>query len=149
MLNLLSNAFKFTMQGSGTVGTSAGGKLRRSFGGGHGSNRHPDSELPHIFERFHRVEGTKGRSFEGTGIGLALISELVKLHGGDVRVRSKLGSRSTASPFRFHWGVNACRKSRLIPAASGLNRAVSGAAFLEEAQTVALRRTVRRVSCTG
>ena len=48
----------------------------------------PASELPHIFERFHRVKQAKGRSYEGTGIGLSLIQELVRLHGGTIRVNS-------------------------------------------------------------
>ncbi len=85
-----------------------------------------------FFERFHRVEGTKGRSFEGTGIGLALISELVKLHGGDVRVRSKLGSGSGFT-VSIPLGIQHLPKERLIPAATD-STAVSGAAFLEEAQ---------------
>ena len=51
----------------------------------------PETELPRLFERFYRVEGVHGRSYEGTGIGLALIQELVKLHGGNVKLSSKLG----------------------------------------------------------
>ena len=42
----------------------------------------PAAELPRIFERFHRVEGTRARTHEGSGIGLALTQELVRLHGG-------------------------------------------------------------------
>ena len=55
----------------------------------------PEHEIPRVFERFHRVKGAKGRSFEGTGIGLSLVQELVKLHGGSVRVESALGKGST------------------------------------------------------
>ena len=55
----------------------------------------PEHELPHIFERFHRVAGTRGRTYEGTGIGLALILELAKLHGGTVKVESREGHGST------------------------------------------------------
>jgi two-component sensor histidine kinase len=51
--------------------------------------------LPHIFERFHRIEGVRARTHEGTGIGLALVQELVKLHGGLVDVRSVAGQGST------------------------------------------------------
>ena len=46
----------------------------------------PASELPRVFERFHRIEGQRGRTHEGTSIGLALVEELVKLHGGTIDV---------------------------------------------------------------
>jgi hypothetical protein len=59
-------------------------------------------EFPRLFERFRRIEGARGRSFEGSGIGLALVQELVKLHGGDISVESQPGVGSTftvAIPF--------------------------------------------------
>ncbi len=55
----------------------------------------PPEEIPHVFERFHRVKDARGRTQEGTGIGLALVHELVKLHGGSVQVVSALGQGST------------------------------------------------------
>ncbi|MBD0334237.1 MAG: response regulator [Cyanobacteria bacterium Co-bin13] len=55
----------------------------------------PAEELPHLFERFHRVKGAQSRSFEGSGIGLSLIQELVKLHAGSLEVESVLGQGST------------------------------------------------------
>ncbi len=87
VLNLLSNAFKFTLQGRITV------RLRREAAAvrleledtGVGIPAH---ELPRIFDRFHRVEETRGRSHEGSGIGLALVAELVRIHGGEVLVTS-------------------------------------------------------------
>jgi PAS domain S-box-containing protein len=45
-----------------------------------------------MFERFHRVENARGRSHEGSGIGLALVHELVKLHGGSISVASEWGA---------------------------------------------------------
>ena len=54
----------------------------------------PQSELPKLFERFHRVENARGRSFEGSGIGLALVQELVNLHGGQISVVSEPGRGS-------------------------------------------------------
>jgi signal transduction histidine kinase len=51
--------------------------------------------LPHLFERFHRVRNEAARTHEGTGIGLALVRELVTLHGGEVSVESVLGSGTT------------------------------------------------------
>src|SRR5690606_1995566 len=83
VLNLLSNAFKFTLEGGIQVSLRARGDAAvltvRDTGTGI-----PASELPRLFERFHRVEGARGRSFEGSGIGLALVQELVRLHGGTI-----------------------------------------------------------------
>lgn len=94
VLNLVSNAFKFTLAGKITVTLSeADGHAVLSIADtGVGI---PDSELPRIFERFHRIEGVVGRSQEGSGIGLALVQELVRLHGGAVQVRSTEGAGST------------------------------------------------------
>ena len=50
-------------------------------------------DLPQLFERFHRVVEARGRTYEGSGIGLALVQELVKLHGGTVRVESESGGQ--------------------------------------------------------
>jgi signal transduction histidine kinase len=47
--------------------------------------------VPRLFERFHRIEGTRSRSHEGSGIGLALVDELARLHGGSVRAESEVG----------------------------------------------------------
>ena len=98
VLNLVSNAFKFTFHGEIAV------ELRDTEGGARLTVRDtgtgiPRAELPKLFERFHRVENARGRSFEGSGIGLALVQELVKLHGGQISVASELdrGSAFTVS----------------------------------------------------
>ena len=93
VLNLVSNAFKFTLEGTIEVSLQAheGAVELRVSDTGTGI---PPDEMPHIFERFHRVPGSGARSMEGTGIGLALVQELVRLHGGTVRVESVLGSGS-------------------------------------------------------
>ena len=90
VLNLVSNAFKFTLAGAITVSLERAGREARLVVADTGSGI-PADELPRIFQRFHRVEGTKGRAHEGTGIGLALVQELVKLHGGQVTVASEEG----------------------------------------------------------
>jgi PAS domain S-box-containing protein len=94
VLNLLSNAFKFTFGGEVAVTlTSVDGAVElqvRDTGVGI-----PEENRERVFERFHRIEGTHARTYEGTGIGLALVQELVKLHGGSVRVESALGKGST------------------------------------------------------
>ncbi len=71
---------------------AAGG---RGAGGPRHRDRHSRRGVPHVFERFHRVEDARGRTHEGTGIGLALVQELVKLHGGSVAVESAPGRGST------------------------------------------------------
>ena len=94
VLNLLSNAFKYTLAGSITVRLAASGRSAELTVSDTGEGI-PEEELPRLFERFHRVEGARGRTHEGTGIGLALVQELVKLHGGSVTVASTLGTGST------------------------------------------------------
>jgi signal transduction histidine kinase len=94
--NLISNAFKFTFHGSISVQLQEDPE-RDEFtltvaDTGIGI---AETELPRIFERFHRVQGGQGRSFEGTGIGLALVHELVRLHGGTMQVASQVGKGST------------------------------------------------------
>ncbi|SHN44223.1 ATP-binding protein [Chitinophaga sp. CF418] len=94
ILNLLSNAFKYTLGGSITVSLDQVGDdaVLRVQDTGVGI---PAEEIPHMFERFHRVRYTKGRTYEGTGIGLSLVKELVLLHGGDIHVASEDGSGTT------------------------------------------------------
>jgi signal transduction histidine kinase len=94
VLNLLSNAFKFTFAGTITVRLRAVGRTVELTVEDTGTGI-PDSEVSHVFDRFHRVQGARGRSFEGTGIGLALVQELVKLHGGAVSVESAMGFGTT------------------------------------------------------
>lgn len=93
IFNLLSNALKFTHQGSITVTVKKCEERIevRVIDTGIGI---PKQELPHMFERFHRIENVHGRSEEGTGIGLALTQELVKLHGGNIQVESEEGKGS-------------------------------------------------------
>ena len=96
VLNLLSNAFKYTLQGRIAVRLSRQDS-HAIFEVSDTGLGIPAHELPRIFERFHRVEGTAGRTQEGTGIGLALVQELVKLHGGLISVKSELGCGTTFS----------------------------------------------------
>jgi signal transduction histidine kinase/DNA-binding response OmpR family regulator len=87
VLNLLSNALKFTFEGTISVELvereASVQLVVRDTGIGI-----PAAELPRVFDRFHRVQAARARTHEGTGIGLALVHELVRLHGGDVRVES-------------------------------------------------------------
>jgi PAS domain S-box-containing protein len=113
VLNLLSNAFKFTFEGEISVTVRPSDDLGaaevsvRDTGTGI-----PPDELDHLFERFRRVEGARGRSFEGSGIGLALVQELVKLHCGTIAVSSKLDHGSTFT-IRIPFGVAHLPSSRI------------------------------------
>ncbi|PSL27501.1 ATP-binding protein [Chitinophaga ginsengisoli] len=90
ILNLLSNAFKYTLRGTITLSLEQqdDNAILRVKDTGVGI---PAEEIPHMFERFHRVKYTRGRTYEGTGIGLSLVKELVLLHGGDISVESEDG----------------------------------------------------------
>lgn len=94
VLNLVSNAFKYTFAGGIAVALRRdGSQLELSVRDtGIGVSK---EELPRLFDRFHRIENAQGRTHEGTGIGLALVQELVKMHGGRVRVDSIHGAGST------------------------------------------------------
>jgi len=89
VLNLLSNALKATFDGEIRVSISAEehGALLTIHDTGTGI---PEDELPNLFERFRRIEGARRRSHEGSGIGLALVHELVTMHGGSISVQSKV-----------------------------------------------------------
>ena len=94
VLNLLSNAFKFTLDGGISIrlrGERTAAVLEVA-DSGVGIAVH---ELPRLFERFHRIEGTRARTHEGSGIGLALVHELVKMHAATIEVTSVPGEGTT------------------------------------------------------
>src|SRR5262249_34904909 len=87
VLNLLSNAFKFTFTGEIAVrlrgeGVSAVLEVADT---GIGI---AESDLPRIFDRFHRIHGVRSRTHEGSGIGLSLVHDIVRLHGGTMKATS-------------------------------------------------------------
>ena len=92
--NLLSNAFKFTFDGEIRVAFCQVGEAVEPSVRDTGIGI-PQEDLRHIFERFHVVKGARARTHEGTGIGLALVQELARLHSGRVWVESVYGQGST------------------------------------------------------
>jgi PAS domain S-box-containing protein len=132
LLNLLSNAFKFTLEGSVVVRLRLAGNNAQLSVTDTGTGI-PAEELDRVFERFHRVESSRGRTFEGTGIGLALVRELARLHGGTVDVASTLGRGSTFTltiPLgKVHLPANRIREQQTRQATAPL-----GEIYIEEAQ---------------
>lgn len=94
VLNLISNAIKFTLEGEIRVSLRKCGNAAELVVADTGVGV-PPGEVPHLFERFRRVRGAKSRSHEGSGIGLALVKELVDLHGGTIGVSSTIGDGTT------------------------------------------------------
>lgn len=116
VLNLVSNALKFTFDGS--IGVSL------SLADGRAVVRVTDTgigvaaeEMPRLFERFHRVDNARSRSNEGSGIGLALVQELVGLHGGTITAESTEGT-GTSFTIRLPLGAGHLPADALAPAAA-------------------------------
>jgi PAS domain S-box-containing protein len=131
VLNLLSNAFKFTLHGSVVVrlhGHEDSVVLEVSDTG----TGVPEHELPRLFERFHRVEGTRGRTQEGSGIGLALVQELVKLHGGMIHATSRHG-RGTTFLVTLPLGMRHLPHDRIKASRPLASTAIGAQAFVQEA----------------
>ena len=143
VLNLVSNALKFTFEGAIRVDlrSRSGQAMLTVSDSGVGISA---KELPRVFERFHRIEGVRSRSHEGTGIGLAFVHDLVKLHGGTVSVESaegmgtsftvsiptgythlpkeRIGIASTPQADRVHDSSFVMEAVRWLPAAPASNR---------------------------
>ncbi|HVS76278.1 MAG TPA: ATP-binding protein [Steroidobacteraceae bacterium] len=132
VLNLLSNAFKFTLEGRIAVAL----RVERSEAVLEVSDTGagiPQSELPRLFERFHRIEVAEARTQEGSGIGLAMTQELVRLHGGVLGVRSEAGAGSTFE-VRLPLGAAHLPADRLRSPRICGSPAMGSRAFVEEAQ---------------
>ncbi len=143
VLNLVSNAFKYTHEGEIRVLLHADGDQAQLSVEDTGIGI-PEDELPKVFHRFHRVEGARGRTQEGSGIGLALVLELVKLHGGSVDVQSVQGRGS-----RFTVSIP-LGKDHLAPERLGAGRSMSSTAlgaqvYVEEAMRWLPQATVPAV----
>jgi len=134
VLNLLSNAFKSTFKGEILV------RVRPSDDGSAVEVTVQDTgtgiaadQLPRLFERFYRIEGAPGRSIEGTGIGLSLVQEMVKLHKGSVRVESELG-RGSAFTVSIPFGTAHLALPPVTASVRGVGvKTPGGEAFVEEA----------------
>ncbi|HWG91740.1 MAG TPA: ATP-binding protein [Candidatus Thermoplasmatota archaeon] len=131
VLNLLSNAFKFTLHGQIAVRLRAqeATVVLEVEDTGEGI---AEAELPRLFERFHRIQGAAARTHEGSGIGLALVQELVRLHGGSVTVRSRKGRGSTFT-VTLPRGVSHLPPERIGAPRTNASTATGAAPYREEA----------------
>ncbi|MGI9057960.1 MAG: ATP-binding protein [Ktedonobacteraceae bacterium] len=131
VLNLLSNAFKFTFAGQISVSLhledNAAHLRVRDTGTGISQE-----ELPHLFERFHRIRGVKARTHEGSGIGLALVNELVKLHNGNIHVESVSGEGTTFTII-IPLGSAHLPSERIGTTRTAQSTAIGTAPFIEDA----------------
>jgi signal transduction histidine kinase/DNA-binding response OmpR family regulator len=131
VLNLVSNAFKFTFEGEIEVALRELDRAARLTVRDTGTGI-PASQIEKLFDRFHRVEGAKGRSFEGSGIGLALVRELVNLHNGDIAVETEEG-RGTAFHVTVPLGTAHIPAERVQTTAEATATASRSQPFVEEA----------------
>lgn len=143
VLNLLSNAFKYTLSGSITISLNSHNneailKVRDT---GIGI---PEEELPKMFQRFHRAQNVTGRTYEGTGIGLSLVKELVQMHGGKISVRSKLG-KGTEFSVTIPIGKNHLPVDKIVEKELDFDIALSDA-FVEEADSLITKKEVDTVN---
>jgi signal transduction histidine kinase len=119
VLNLVSNAFKHTFEGRIKVSIQREHEdvLLAVSDTGIGI---PESELPRLFERFRRVEGAASRSVEGSGIGLALVHEVVLFHGGEISVESRTEGPEHGTTFfvRIPLGTGHLPQDQLSPEAT-------------------------------
>jgi len=131
VLNLLSNAFKFTFEGEIELTLKQAGLsvelAVRDTGVGIAKD-----DCARVFERFHRIGNTRSRTYEGTGIGLALVQELVKIHGGSVSVESVLGQGSTFT-VTIPLGTGHLPVDRLQASRAEVSTALRAEAYVDEA----------------
>ncbi|GAA3390242.1 SpoIIE family protein phosphatase [Cryptosporangium minutisporangium] len=140
VLNLLSNALKFTFDGTIRVSVArdslgadgpndADGAVIRIADTGIGV---PPAEIPRLFERFHRIPTARSRSNEGSGIGLALVQELVQLHGGSIEAESEPDVGTTFT-IRLPFGSAHLPADQIVPGTDSDQPTGAAEPFVEEA----------------
>ncbi|HEY0512116.1 MAG TPA: ATP-binding protein [Thermoanaerobaculia bacterium] len=131
VLNLLSNALKFTFEGKIEVGLHRrdGRAVLTVHDTGIGVSA---EQIPKLFDRFHRVPGARSRTHEGTGIGLSLVQELVRMHGGAVTVDSAV-DRGTTFTVALPFGSAHLPPDRIAAPREAGSTAAGAAPFVLEA----------------
>ncbi|MEO6057115.1 MAG: ATP-binding protein, partial [Gemmatimonadales bacterium] len=131
VLNLLSNALKFTLEGEIAVAlrqVDDGVRLTVTDTG----IGIPAEDRTRVFERFHRVRSARGRTHEGTGIGLSLAQELVRLHGGRIEVTSEV-DRGTRFTVTIPTGTAHLPRDQIGSTGTLASTALGAVPFLQEA----------------
>jgi PAS domain S-box-containing protein len=131
VLNLLSNAFKLTFEGEIRVELRMVGDQAELRVADTGVGI-PAEDLERVFDRFHRVRHTRARTHEGTGIGLALVQELARLHGGTASVTSEEG-RGTAFTVTVRAGTSHLPSDRIGLQRRSIGASVGPMPYVEEA----------------
>ncbi|MCA9324724.1 PAS domain S-box protein [Candidatus Saccharibacteria bacterium] len=92
--NLFDNAVKYSEKGRITIGLTGDDKVVQFFikDTGHGI---PAEDIPHLFQKFYRVDNSNTRTIGGTGLGLFISRKIVELYGGRIWVESEVGKGST------------------------------------------------------
>ncbi|GGW20665.1 histidine kinase [Streptomyces capoamus] len=131
VLNLLSNALKFTFDGAIRVSVRRvdAHAVVTVADSGIGV---PEAEMPRLFERFHRIENARSRSNEGSGIGLALVQELVHLHGGEITADSTEGAGTTFT-LRIPFGSAHLPPDSVVAEAGSTVASASADPYIQEA----------------
>jgi CheY-like chemotaxis protein/HAMP domain-containing protein len=113
--NIVSNAVKFTEKGSVQISANHNNEniLIEVKDTGIGIS---EKMLPHIFDEFRQVDGSSSRQYEGTGLGLAIASKLIKVLGGELSVKSKIGEGSIFTiKVPVKWNQNIPQTELFIP----------------------------------
>ncbi|GIF21788.1 PAS domain S-box-containing protein [Actinoplanes tereljensis] len=131
ILNLLSNALKFTFAGGVRIAVHPAGDRAVVTVADTGIGVAAD-EMPRLFERFHRIENARSRSNEGSGIGLALVKELVELHGGTIEATSAIGTGTTFT-IRLPFGAEHLPADAVATAGSAVTVSDTASPYVQEA----------------
>ncbi|RAV10049.1 histidine kinase [Mycolicibacterium sp. GF69] len=131
VFNLLSNALKFTFTGGISVSVARDGAEAMVTVSDTGVGV-AAAQIPHLFERFHRIDNTRARSNEGSGIGLALVKELIELHSGAISVESTEGAGTTFT-IRLPFGAAHLPADALAPPTPARSANESAEPYLQEA----------------
>ena len=131
VLNLLSNALKFTFDGSISISVRRADHEAVITVADTGIGVSAE-EMPRLFERFHRIENARGRSNEGSGIGLALVKELVGLHGGTIDADSTEGVGTTFT-IRLPFGTAHLPEDAVVASSAGRADHSTAETYVQEA----------------